>query len=82
MGEETGGLPTCYGDACRVTLANSELTTGISWKYFIRPNGDTTYVHHGVMPDVYVKTTIEDLHRDIDPVMENVKEIIRKDLAK
>ncbi len=81
VGKETGGLPSCYGDSWPVTLLNSNLILNVSWKYFIRPNGDTTYVHHGVMPDIYVKTTAEDLHKNIDPVMEKVKEIIRKDLT-
>ena len=54
----------------------------VSWKYFIRPNGDTTYVHHGVMPDIPVEISAEDIRKGKDPVMEKVKEIIRKDLHK
>lgn len=82
VGEETGGLPSSYGDICYVTLPNSYLDLGVSWKYFIRPSGDPEYVLHGVMPDIYVKTTAEDQRKGIDPVIEKVKETIRKDLTK
>jgi len=76
VGEETGGIPTSYGDIYYVNLPNSHLNLGVSWQYFIRPNGDTTDVHHGVMPDISVKTNAEDIREGIDPVMEKVKEII------
>jgi C-terminal processing protease CtpA/Prc len=82
IGEETGGIPTNYGYSCPVNLFNSHLTLNVSWWYLIRPNGDTTYTHRGIMPDIPVKTTAEDLHKNIDPVMKKVKEIIYKDLNK
>ncbi|RKX68917.1 hypothetical protein DRP43_04975, partial [candidate division TA06 bacterium] len=82
IGEETGGIPTNYGYSWPVNLFNSHLTLNVSWWYLIRPNGDTTYTHKGIMPDIPVKTTAEDLYKDIDPVMEKVKEIIYKDLNK
>ena len=82
VGEETGGLPTSYGDSWLVVLPNSHLTLNVSWKYFVRPNGDTTYVRKGLIPDISVKTTEEDIRRGIDPVMQKVKDIINKDLGK
>ena len=39
MGENTGGLPSTYGDIIRDELPNSELGLGISYKYFLRPAG-------------------------------------------
>jgi len=80
IGEETGGLPTSYGDSWPVTLPNSHLSLMVSWKYFVRPNGNTTYTRNGLAPDVPVKTTAEDIREGIDPVMEKIKEIIRNDL--
>ena len=39
MGENTGGLPSSYGDIIRDELPNSKLGFGISYKYFLRPAG-------------------------------------------
>ena len=39
MGENTGGLPSTYGDIIRDKLPNSKLGLGISYKYFLRPAG-------------------------------------------
>ena len=80
IGEETGGLPTCFGDSWSVILPNSHLSLYVSWKYFIRPNGDSRYIRKGVIPDIIVKTTEKDLEEGVDPVMEKVEEIIAESL--
>ena len=82
IGQETGSSSSTFGEPYRIYLPNSHLDLYVSWRYFIGPNSDTTYVHHGVMPDIYVKIGAEDIRKGKDPVMEKVKEIIRKDLQK
>ncbi|MCY6484707.1 S41 family peptidase [Clostridium aestuarii] len=49
IGEETGGLPTEYGDIYWFKLPNTGLATAVSHKYFVRPNGLDT--KRGVIPD-------------------------------
>ncbi len=50
LGEETGGLASCYGDIISDKLPNSKLSLGISYKYFLRPAGFDN--GRGVMPDI------------------------------
>jgi len=50
IGEETGGLASCYGDIMTDQLPNSKLSFGISYKYFLRPAGFDD--GRGVMPDI------------------------------
>mgnify|MGYP006289508075 FL=1 len=50
VGEETGGLASCYGDVIRDKLPNSELSFGVSYKYFLRPAGFDN--GRGVQPDI------------------------------
>lgn len=50
IGEETGGLASCFGGTYRSQLANSGLSLRISYKYFVRPgNFDDG---RGVLPDI------------------------------
>ena len=80
VGEETGGLPSCYGDSYRLYLPNSKLGIFISWKYFIRPSGNPELINHGILPDIQVEMTPKIIQKGIDTVMEKVKNLIRKDL--
>jgi len=82
VGEESGDPPAHYGGVCPVNLPNSHLNLDVSWQYVVDANGDTTYVHHGVMPDIYIKTDAKDIRKGNDPVIEKVKEIIRKNLRR
>ena len=50
IGEETGGLASCYGDIISDKLPNSKLLFGISYKYFLRPAGFDN--GKGVLPDI------------------------------
>lgn len=52
IGEETGGLPTCFGDSYRTELPNSRLSLRISYKRFVRTGGFDD--RRGVLPDVAV----------------------------
>jgi C-terminal processing protease CtpA/Prc len=58
IGEETGGLPTDYGDIYSFKLPNTNLDAGVSYKYFVRPNGLNT--GRGVLPDYYQKDVNKD----------------------
>ena len=50
IGEETGGLASCYGDMIVDNLPNSNLPFGVSYKYFLRPAGFDD--GRGVKPDI------------------------------
>jgi len=49
VGQETGGLPTSYGDSYHFTLPNTGLRGRSSFKFFVRPSGEVT--NRGVIPD-------------------------------
>jgi len=80
IGEETGGIPTTFGDVAIITLPNSSIAAGASMKFFIRPGGDPSYVMEGVQPDIEVPVTGLDILKGRDPVLETVKRIIEKEL--
>jgi len=67
VGEETGGLATQFGDIYSFWVPNTGLQLGVSHKKFYRPNGQDD--GRGVLPDIEVKTTTEDLLKGRDPVM-------------
>ncbi len=50
MGDESGGLPTLYGELFSFTMPYSKLEGTVSTKFFVRPSGDRTL--RGVIPDV------------------------------
>src|SRR6056297_11813 len=52
IGEETGGLASCYGDMIVGNLPNSNLPFGVSYKYFLRPAGFDD--GGGVKPDIKI----------------------------
>jgi len=75
VGEETGGLPTQFGDIYPFWLPNTNLPVGVSHKKFYRPSGIDD--GRGVLPDIEVTTTLEDILEGKDPVIEQVLEIIK-----
>lgn len=52
VGEETGGLPTNFGDFITFNLPETNLELRVSHKYFVRPGGFDD--RRGVLPDVEV----------------------------
>jgi len=70
VGEETGGLATQFGDIYSFWLPNTGLQLGVSHKKFYRPSGRDN--GRGVLPDIEVKTTTEDLLKGKDPVMDYI----------
>jgi len=82
VGEETGGIPTTFGDDAYYTLPRSSIGVVSSMKFFIRPNGDPAYVMEGVKPDVKVPVTGLDILKGRDQVLETVKGIIERKLQR
>jgi Periplasmic protease len=76
IGEETGGLPTCYGDNIYLTLPNSGIRCTVSCKYFVRPSGVDD--GRGVISDYEVKPLSEDLITGKDRVLELTLDLIRE----
>ena len=76
LGEETGGLPTCYRNSIYLTLPNSGIRCTVSCKYFVRPSG----VDDGkwVIPDYKVKPLSEDIITGKDRVLELILDLIRE----
>lgn len=70
IGQETGGLPTSYGDTYKFSLPNTGITAKVSWKYFVRPSGVDD--GKGVIPDIPIKYGINDLINKKDLEMEFV----------
>jgi hypothetical protein len=59
VGQETGGLPSGYGDTFSFKLPYSGLNARVSYKYFIRPSGIND--KSGVIPDISIRYLIDDL---------------------
>lgn len=74
VGEETGGLPTLYGDCIYITLPNSGLGCSVSCKYFVRPSGIDD--GRGVLPDYEIKPQPEDLITGEDRALNLVLDLI------
>lgn len=66
VGQETGGLASCYGDVLSFTLPNSRLQLGVSFKYFVRC-GDFDD-GKGVIPDIVVE--VDPFSQEIDQVVQ------------
>jgi C-terminal processing protease CtpA/Prc len=76
VGDETGGLPTGYGDMLSFQLPVTKLNCTVSYKSFIRPSGVVD--NRGVIPDYIVKPSIDDLIKGKDIVMDFVLKKINK----
>jgi hypothetical protein len=74
IGEETGGLPTSYGDVYSFQLPESGLHVGVSFKHFTRPSGHDD--RRGVLPDHEVRVTANDIATNHDPVLAFAKQLI------
>ena len=77
VGEETGG--GAYGNTAwiipEVTLPNTKLRLGIpKFRFVMRRN--LVREGRGVMPDVYVSPTAEDIKQGIDVKIEAVRKMI------
>ena len=66
VGQETGGLPTSYGDSFFFELPNTSLQGRSSYKYFVRPGGQET--GRGVIPDQEI-----DINKDYSEILATIK---------
>lgn len=72
VGEETGGLASCYGDVLSLVLPNSKLQLGVSFKYFVRCGGFDD--KRGVIPDIIAHTsTVDGIDHCVQTVLEKIK---------
>jgi len=77
IGEKTGGLVSNYGDFVSIKLPNTGIKASSSFRYFVRPNGDTTLA--AVAPDFEVFQTLADTENGADTVLESVTKMIEED---
>ena len=72
LGEDTGGLPTAFGEVFSFRLPRTGLVASVSSARYLRASGDSTD-HGPVRPDVEIHRTAEDLRVGRDPVLERAK---------
>lgn len=75
VGEETGGLASCYGDSYPFELPNTRIEVEVSHKYFVRSGGFDD--GHGVLPDYEARETPTDTTRGEDAVLVRTLQLIR-----
>jgi C-terminal processing protease CtpA/Prc len=68
IGQETGGLPTCYGDVFSFELPNTRIDVCVSYKWSLRPSGIDD--NKGVIPDIILNPSIADIISNKDIEME------------
>jgi hypothetical protein len=76
IGEETGGLTVCFGDAHFFNLPNSKIKMMVSWKEFTNIGGVNN--RSGVMPDYVISNTIEDDIHNRDRALAFTIDLIEK----
>ena len=72
IGEKSTYKPCSFGDILSWKLPNTQITGGISHKYFTRPDESKCNEEY-LSPDVYIPTTLEDYKNGIDPCWEWIK---------
>ncbi|MEJ5229632.1 MAG: S41 family peptidase [Pseudothermotoga sp.] len=77
VGEETGGLASCYGDVLTLTLPNTKLNLGISFKYFLRCGGFDD--KRGVLPDIIVYADQQATVKGIDQAVQAVLDLLNSE---
>jgi C-terminal processing protease CtpA/Prc len=72
IGEETGGIPNSFGEVYFFDLPNTKIQVSVSSALFVRANGNSRD-RHGILPDVEVRPTDEDIRQGVDTVLEFAK---------
>jgi hypothetical protein len=72
IGEETGGHPNSFGEIYYFRTPATGFLVTVSSAAFVRANGDTTD-HRGVLPDIEVHRSSEDVRAGRDPVIERAR---------
>lgn len=73
IGEETGGRPNSFGEVYWFRLRATDFLVFASSAAFVRANGDTTD-HRGVLPDIEVRRSVDDIRARRDPVLERARD--------
>jgi len=72
VGEETGGHANQFGNPMPFPLPHSALVLEVATSRTVRANGNAADFD-GVIPDIVVRTTAEDVRAGRDPVIERAK---------
>ena len=75
IGEETCSVPTSFGDGVSFRLPMTGLEVSVASAKYVRANGDTTSCV-GVVPDINVRQSGNDIGKPYDPVLERAKQWI------
>jgi hypothetical protein len=76
IGQETGGLPTGYGDRFDFELPNTKTKVGVSYKWSLRPSGVDD--NRGIIPNIILKHSIRDLLLEKDIEMDYTLNLIEE----
>ncbi len=76
IGEETGGVLKAFGDTFPLWLPNTNLYARCSYKIFVHPPYDGEV--SGVIPDIEIKSSAEDIINERDVALEYVIDLLRK----
>jgi C-terminal processing protease CtpA/Prc len=76
--EETGGIPNSFGEVYTFDLPITKLQTSVSSARFVRANGDAND-RRGVIPDIEVRSSLEDIQRKFDAPLEFAKHWVGND---
>jgi len=74
FGEETGGVLKAFGDIIHFQLPNTKLSAYCSHKTFVHPGYDGEV--RGVIPDIKIKPSTEDIINERDVVIEYIIDLI------
>ncbi len=74
IGEETGGVLKAFGDLIHFRLPNTNLSAYCSHKTFVHPGYDGEV--RGVIPDIEIKPSIEDIIYERDVMIEYVIDLV------
>jgi len=73
IGEETGGRANSFGEIYHFRTRATDYLVTVSSAQFVRASGDRTD-HRGVVPDIEVHQSADDLRAGRDPVVERARE--------
>lgn len=76
IGQETGGIPTCYGDRFDFELPNTKIEVGVSYKWSLRPSGVDD--NRGVIPDIILNPSLLDILSGKDIEMDYTLSLIKE----
>ena len=76
VGEETGGRANMTMEPVGYLLPRTKLVVSIAAGRTVRANGDATDTH-GVLPDIVVKPTTDDIRAGRDPVIDRARDCPR-----